>query len=84
MVSFNGNGLESEFNLMELNDANILRRFDVMSPQDFVRYLAGPLSLEERGIANRYLFGLVDDINRVNAVIDFAEKSSMLDDLCYE
>ena len=84
MVSFNRNSLEASVGLLEISDANLLSRFDPMSPEQFVKYLCGPVSSEERGLANKYLFGLVDDIDRVNAIIDFAEKSGLLDDTHYE
>jgi len=81
MASSNSYGLESNFDLMELRTASILARFDPMSPQDFVKYLAGPLSSEQRRMAYRYLFELTDDTDRVNAVVDFAEKSGLCDNL---
>ena len=84
MVDFDrSRTLEENINLdlMELTDASIAMRFNRMSPQQFVGYISGVLTEEERGIAYHYLFGgLCDDPDRINQIVTYAEESGFFND----
>lgn len=65
--------------LRDFRDEELRRRLDIMSPRDFCSYLAGPLSLEERTEAYRYLFeGVCDNPGRAEAIVEYAEMFGVL------
>lgn len=62
-----------------MSDADILDRYDRMSPKEFFRKLRFPSSRREGMIAGRYL-GILCDENRRAEIAHYAEQSGLMDD----
>ncbi len=59
-------------------DLMILDTLDSMSPEEFVDYISSPIREDERAMAYEYLFELLEDNDRINAISDYAEKKGMM------
>ncbi|VVB78440.1 Uncharacterised protein [uncultured archaeon] len=51
-----------------------------MSVREFVGYISNPLTSQEKGMAYKYLFELLDDNNRIDQILDCAEGKGMMGD----
>jgi len=84
MIAFNRDYLDSsgivydESDLMDSLDSMILDSFNSMSVKEFVEYISNPLASEEKAKAYKYLFELLDDNNRIDAILDYAERKGIM------